>query len=75
MIVSKVAPGLALLRKLVAAGVIPPQTRRVVIDATVDAPVVLHVECFGDDRILQLGTADFENAIQIRVTDAPKEKT
>lgn len=43
---------------LIEAGVITPEerVRRIVIDAPADGPVVLYVERYGDDRLLQVAT-------------------
>jgi hypothetical protein len=63
---NKVAASRELGRKLIEAGIVPKDTRRVVIDIPCDGAVVLYVECLGDQRLLELGTDDFKNAVVIR---------
>jgi hypothetical protein len=59
-------PGRDFGLKLVEAGIVPKNARRVVIDLPVDGRMVLYVECYGDERILELGTDDLKNAIVVR---------
>jgi hypothetical protein len=47
------------VRALKSAGIIGEgeHVRRVVIDALVDSPVIVYIERFGDDRLLQVARA------------------
>ncbi len=51
--------GWQLAEALIAAGVITIEehVRRLVIDCPVDAPVVIHVERYGDERLLEVAPA------------------
>jgi hypothetical protein len=58
------------LTKLQAAGVLPPHTRRVVIDAAYDEVVQVYYECFGDSRMLSIDTAEtFHDMLAVHVED------
>ncbi len=43
------------LRALVEKGIVPPLTRRVVIDAQWDWVLMIYVEVMGDERLLDVG--------------------
>ena len=64
--------GLGFLKALEAAGVLQAadKTRRVVIDATVDAPLRVYIENIGDERVLEvLDHPDLQVAVKIRAAD------
>ena len=50
------------LKYLQDNGIIPPYTRRVVIDASVDSAVTLYCETFGSDELLKLDPAPLADA-------------
>lgn len=43
-----------MLQTLHDAGILPPNCRRVIIDAKADDVVHMYFECFGDERVLRL---------------------
>jgi hypothetical protein len=61
--------GRKLLGVLIEAGIIPHYTTRAVIDVAVDSAVVVYVELFGDERLLQVATT--LDGIEIRGVPAP----
>lgn len=50
----KLITGDKFVRGLIELGLADHQTRRVTIDATVGEPIILTIEKYGDDRLLQL---------------------
>lgn len=51
-----------LLKALVDAGIVPPETRRVVIDATVNEATYIYVEQFGTETLIDLIAPNIEGA-------------
>jgi hypothetical protein len=51
-----------LLKALVDAGIVPPETRRVVIDATVNDATIIYVEQFGTEALINLIAPNIEGA-------------
>lgn len=43
---------------LIDAGILPANTKRVIIDAEVSKVVTVYYECFGDARLLKIGIED-----------------
>ena len=64
--------GQALGRKLIDAGLISADERviRVIIDVPCDGPVVMHVQRWGDERLLEI-VYDLDGAEIRRQDDAP----
>lgn len=52
-----------------AIGLDGARVRRVVLDAEVGQSIKVYVECFGDERLLTIGTPPRE-AVQIHMTEA-----
>lgn len=57
---------------LIEAGIIPTTTRRFVIDAEVNKPVMIYVEQYGDERLLKLDLATALQGTTITFSDRPK---
>ena len=62
----------AWLKAMGKLGLIPPEVRRIIIDADVDSAVKVYYECFGDERMFNIELADAlkEGAEVISVKDA-----
>ena len=54
--------GNALLKALHEAGIIPAETHRIVIDATVNEAVIIYVEQFGTEELVKLIAPNIEGA-------------
>jgi hypothetical protein len=62
--------GNALVERLKRAGVVPANARRVVIAASLNQPVHVFFEGFGDDRLLEVITPEsLAEAIVLHVED------
>ena len=61
-----------LIESMRAAGILPPHTRRVVIDIGVDDPVMLYYETFADERLIEIDFASQLGAV-IKQTDSMAE--
>lgn len=48
-------------KQLMEAGVVPPNTRRLVIDISIDEPVKVYYDCYGDDKMF---TAELAVALE-----------
>lgn len=48
----KLTTGDGLIERLTAAGVLPNNCRRFIIDVEVDEVPVIYFECFGDERLI-----------------------
>ncbi len=62
--------GKGLLETLMGAGILPDNCRRAVIDVTVDKPVKVYYECYGDERLLDV---DFAEHIGAMITEKKAE--
>lgn len=63
------------LGDLEAAGIVPPETRRVIIDINVNCVATVYYECFADKRMFTVDlTKALSGAEVIGVADMP-EKT
>lgn len=51
---SRIITAFDLGKILIDAGLIPPTTRRFVIDCDLDKPVTIYVEQFADERLLEV---------------------
>lgn len=60
----RLSVGNALIERLIAAGVLPNNCRRFVIDCEVDEVPTLYFECFGDER-LHVALADAEIKVEV----------
>ena len=61
--------GMDFLLRLETAGVVQHPVRRVVIDAAVDAPVVIYVERYGDERLLSVDLGPLKDGVCVTVED------
>jgi hypothetical protein len=62
--------GRQLLDHLQQAGVVPPNVRRAVIDASFDHVVSVYYECFGDPRLLRVDALEpLKDAVALHVED------
>lgn len=66
-------PAQEVLDALRDMGVIPDDTRRVIIDLQVDHLPVLHIEAYGDRRVLRLVQVVADSGIDTTVERAPAE--
>ena len=58
------------LRWLGDLGILPPLTRRVVIDADIDGPVKMYIECYGSEKLIEVAPpADVFKGTQITILD------
>jgi hypothetical protein len=58
----RIVTGNALLKALHEAGIIPAETHRVVIDATANEAVIIYVEQFGTEELVNLIAPNIEGA-------------
>jgi hypothetical protein len=49
-------------KALIAAGVIPAATRRLIIDCELDGVVTLYVESYGDDKLMSVDLTQLRGA-------------
>lgn len=63
----RLVPSERLIAALQGCGLVPENTRRVIIDLNVDALPVLHVECYGDESLLELVQAVTDEGITTSV--------
>lgn len=67
--------GREFLTKLIAAGVVPVGTRRVVIEADCRNAVRLYSEAFGDDRLWDVDLPDIlSGCLTVAIADVPKDE-
>jgi hypothetical protein len=65
-----VTTGRSFLDVLKKTGLIPPNTRRVVIDASMDEVVQMYYECYGDATLLCVDTVEsLKDCITVHVED------
>lgn len=50
----KTIPGKAFLDWLKREGIVPENTRRVVIDAEANSPIIIYVEMYGGDKLIEV---------------------
>jgi len=61
-------------RPLIDAGVIPPATRRIIIDIPHDNIASVYYECAADKRMFTIGLAEMLKGVEaIGVIDAPEK--
>ena len=61
--------GKSLGRMLLDAGIIPPDCRRVIIDVPCEGVVVMYIEQFGDDRLLDIDWGNIVPEIVVKKTE------
>ena len=70
-----VVDAIPILEPLIEQGIIPPETRRVIIDIGIDAIAVVYYECFADEKMLEVLPDIVETAGDpaIHITDTGDE--
>ena len=67
---SRLVHGKQFLAWLSDNGIVPERTRRVVIDAAVNAAVMVYTEQFGDERLIDVRLLD--PGVEVRVIEVSK---
>lgn len=58
----KLITSTSLSKKLIEAGIIPPNTRRAIIDIRMNDAVTIYIEAYGDERLLDIIANNLEGA-------------